>query len=123
MQASSTFRCGSGVNASTLTITSDPVLGGTFAGSVAATGANVGAFLAAFSTPLTLTTSWGEILVNIADPGGELLGLPSTFGDPAVIALPVPIDLTLCGAPFSVQAVGFGGGITPTCAYDCLVGF
>ncbi|MEW5749033.1 MAG: hypothetical protein AB1793_09675 [Candidatus Thermoplasmatota archaeon] len=122
-QASSTFRCGSGVNANTFTITSDPVLGGTFAGSVAATGGNVGAFLAAFSTPLTLTTSWGEILVNIADPGGELLGLPSALGDPAVIALPVPIDLTLCGALLSVQAVGFGGGITLTCAYDCTVGF
>ncbi|MEW6074250.1 MAG: hypothetical protein AB1726_16860 [Planctomycetota bacterium] len=122
-QASSTFRCGSGANANTFTITRDPVLGGTFAGSVAATGANVGAFLAAFSTPLTLTTGWGEILVNIADPGGELLGLPFDLGDPAVISLPVPIDLTLCGAPFSVQAVGFGGSITLTCAYDCAVGF
>ncbi|MEW5749020.1 MAG: hypothetical protein AB1793_09605 [Candidatus Thermoplasmatota archaeon] len=122
-QASSAFRCGSGVNANTFTITSDPVLGGTFAGSVAATGANVGAFLAAFSTPLTLTTSWGEILVNLADPGGELLGLPFDLGDPAEIALPIPIDLTLCGALLSVQAVGFGGGITLTCAYDCAVGF
>ena len=117
------FYCGSGVNANGFVVSSNAVLGGTFVGSITPAGANVGAFLAAFSTPLTLLTGWGEILVNIADGNGELLGMPTAFGNPAVIALGLPINLAFCGFTFYVQAVGFGGSIILHCAYACTVGF
>jgi len=70
-----------------------------------------------------LPTVWGEVLVNVADPSGELLGLPASFGQPSVFGLPVPINLTFCGFSFYVQAIGVGRSITLHCAYRCTVGF
>ena len=113
--------CGTGVNANGFTVLAGPCLGDTFIGSVTAVGSNVGAFLAAYSTPLTLMTNWGEILVNIADPNGELLGLPTAFGNPATISITMPLNLAFTGFPFYVQAIGFGGSIHLHCAYWCVV--
>ena len=115
--------CGSGVNANGFTVVSAPVLGETFTTSVTAASGNIGAFLAAYASPLTVATSWGELLVNVADPAGELLGFPVALGNPAVISMNVPINLTLGGLQFFVQAVGFRTPITLHCAYACTVGF
>ncbi|MEW6074585.1 MAG: hypothetical protein AB1726_18585 [Planctomycetota bacterium] len=114
--------CGTGVNVNGYVVVAPPALGGTFVSSITAFGGNVGAVLAAYMTPLLLTTGWGEILINIADPNGELLGLPAGFGNPAIIALPIPVLITLEGLTFYVQAVGFGGGINLHCAYACTIG-
>ncbi len=84
---------------------------------------NTGAFLAAYSTPLTLPSVWGEVLVNIADPHGELLGMPSGVGDPAVIDLPVPSDVQFCGFVFYVQAASHGGSLCLHCGYECTIGY
>jgi len=117
--------CGTGVNAATdgFVITSLPDLGGAFGASVTGCApGNAGAFLVAYSTSLTLTSPWGEVLVDITDPNGELLGAPSGTGNPATIHLPVPSDVQFCGFAFYTQAVGFGGSICLHCAYACTIG-
>jgi len=124
--ATCTWYCGTGVNAGTdsYVITDPAILGGTFGAAVAecATG-NGGALLVAYSTPFTLLSTWGEILVNIADPNGELLGMPTAFGNPAIFGLSVPNDPTLAGFVFYTQAASFGGSICLHCAYECTVGW
>jgi hypothetical protein len=118
--------CGTGANVATdgYVILAPAALGGTMVGSVTgcATG-NVGAFMVAFFTPLTLPTGWGEILVNIADPAGELMGMPSGFGNPAIISIGVPTNMFFCGTVFYTQAASFGGSICLHCAYTCTIGF
>ncbi|MEW6071864.1 MAG: hypothetical protein AB1726_04610 [Planctomycetota bacterium] len=114
--------CGSGVNCNGYAVVAPVSLGGTFVSSVTACGGNTGALLAAYMTPLTFLTGWGEILVNIADPNGELLGLPAALGNPAILALPVPIHLGFASLTIYVQAAGFGGGVNLHCAYACTIG-
>jgi len=118
--------CGTGANAPTdgFVITSPAVLGGTFSASV--TGCAVGnwaAFLVGYSGPLTLPSPWGEVLVDIADPNGELLGMPSGVGTPAVIDVLVPNDPRFCGFVFYTQAASFVGSLCLHCGYECTVGF
>ncbi|MEW6074356.1 MAG: hypothetical protein AB1726_17410 [Planctomycetota bacterium] len=120
--ASCAWYCGSGTNCNGYVVTAPISLGGTFVNSVTACGGNVGAMLAAYMTPLVFPTAWGELLINVADPNGELLGLPAAFGNPAIIALPVPINLAFAGLTIYVQAAGFGGGINLHCAYACTIG-
>ena len=117
--------CGTGANATTdgYVINSPAVLGGALAASVTGCdAASVGAFLVAYSSPLTLATGWGEILVNIADPNGELLGMPSSIGSPAIFTLPVPNDPIFAGFDFYTQAGSFGGSLCLHCGYACTVG-
>jgi hypothetical protein len=125
--ATCTWYCGTGANASTdgYVVVGPAVLGGSFNVTVTGCGTgSVGAFIVAFGGgPISLNTKWGEILVNIADPGGEYLGMPSGFGNPAAISLPVPINLLFCGFPFWTQAASFGGGICLHCAWECTIGF
>jgi len=117
--------CGSGANTATdgYVISAPAVLGGTFQATVTGCAAgNVGAFLAAFATPMTFTSPWGEVLVNLADASGELLGLPAAVGAPAVFTLPVPIDPAFAGLVFHTQAASFGGSICLHCAHECTIG-
>ncbi len=122
--ASCAWYCGTGANTATdgYVITNPAVLGGSFSASVTgcATG-NAGAFLAGFSTSWSFPSAWGELLVNIADPNGELLGLPSGFGEPALINVSVPSDSSLSGFVFYTQAASFFP-ICLHCAYECTVG-
>jgi len=123
--ATCTWYCGTGINVGTdgYVITSPPVLGGTFGASVTGyVAGNVGAFLAAFIAPLSFYSPWGEVLVDVTDPSGELLGTPSGMGNPAVIALPVPGDPWFAGFVFYTQAASFGGSLYLHCAYECTIG-
>ena len=118
--------CGTGANAPTdgFVVTNPAVLGGSLNATVRGCAASsAGAFLAGFSSSLSCMSNWGEILVNIADPNGELLGLPTSFEDPAPIRLPVPNDPTLAGFVLYTQAVSFGGGICFHCAHECTIGY
>ena len=118
--ASCTWYCGTSVNANTFVVLGNAIIGGSFVGSVSG---GAGAFLAAFSTPAGLMTPFGEVLINIADPDGELSGHPSAFGNPAIISTVIPAIPTFCGFVFYIQACAFGGGLTLTCAFECTVGW
>ena len=69
-----------------------------------------------------LSITWGNLLVNIADPYGELLGLPFGVGDPSVIDLAVPADVLYAGFTCATQAARFGGGVDLTNAQDLTLG-
>ena len=49
------------------------------------------------------------LLVDLLDPAGELLGLPSDAGPEASFQLLVPNDTSLVGATLAVQAAHYGG--------------
>ena len=118
--------CGTGVNSTTdgFQITSPAILGGYLDAVVTGCApGNVGAFLVAYSSPLTFPTGWGEVLVNFADLNGELLGMPTALAIPAVFSLSVPYDPALGGLEIYTQAASFGGSICLHCAYHCVVGF
>jgi len=120
--ATSTWYCGTEVNPDTFTVVEDWVLGGTFVGSVTATGNNVAAFLVGYSAQAVIPSPWGEILV---DPTSmDLLGtMNMAFGDPAIIMIPVPSDPGFAGFVVHTQGVGFGEAITLTCAFSGTLGF
>ena len=117
--------CGGGTNATCdgFAVTGPPVLGGTFTADVShPCGGLPLAALAAYSSPTTgVFTPWGEILLDLTDPNGELLGLPTAAGSPSSFSLNVPNDSNLCGFHVYVQAFGMSP-ITLHCAFDCTVG-
>jgi len=126
LPADCSWYCGSGANIPTdgYVINSPAKLGGSFTATV--TGCNpatVGSKLVAFSSPAQFPSGWGEVLINIADPGGELLNLSSSLGNPVSFSMPVPLILSFCGLRFYTQAVSFGGSICLHCAHECTVGF
>jgi hypothetical protein len=120
--AKCTWYCGSGTNCNGYTVIAPPVLGGSFMTSVSCA-PQAGAFIVAFSSAVTFPSPFGEILVNINDPNGELSGTPSAFGDPAMINAFIPPVLAFMCFTFYTQAVAFGGGLTLTCAFECTVGY
>ena len=125
-RATSEWYCGTGVNAAGdgFVVYSPPVLGGAFLATVTGCApGNVGAFLVAYSTPLTFMSPFGEVLVNLSDPGGELLGMPTATGNPPLFLLSVPNDPVLVGFVFHAQAASFGGAICLHCAHRGTVGF
>ncbi len=61
-------------------------------------------YLGTLDIPLA-TGQW--LLVNVADPAGELLGLSAMPGPLATWNL--PISASVCGFPLSIQAIHFGG--------------
>ncbi len=124
--ADSQWYCGSGINIATdgYVILSPAVLGGVFVATVTGCApGSAGAILVGYASSLSFPTVFGEVLVNIADPSGELLGMPIGYGDPAAIMLPVPNDLRLAGFVFYTQAVSIGLSLCLHCAYECMVGF
>ena len=112
---------GGTANPSVYTVSGPPRMGAVFTASVA-TGSHAGCILAAYADPLTLTTMWGNLLVDPSHPDGEILGLPFSSGDPAQFAIPIPDDPAMCGIQLSTQAVRVGGGIDLTNAQDLLIG-
>ena len=127
MEAKATLRnpsVGGITNPAAYAVTSLPQLGGTFAASIDLAGGQVGAMLVGFTTPLTQSSTWGNLLVNLNDPGGELLGMPSGFGSPAVISFGVPSDVAYLGFGLATQAVRLGGGnVDLTNAQDLRLGW
>jgi len=102
-------------------VTDPPILGVGLGVSITTTG-KTGSFLVGYSTPTTLSTSWGNLLVDVTDPNGELLGSPSGTGDPTVIWTSIPDEPILCGFTCSTQAIRFGGGFDLTNAQDLVLG-
>ena len=87
-------------------------MGETFTGTVdLSTTGHALAGLVGFGTPWTFTLGGGQtILVNLADPNGELLALPFVPGPTAVYSFGVPTDASLAGFPIFTQALHVGGG-------------
>jgi hypothetical protein len=109
--ASATSRNG-GTNPVSYTATTLPVIGGTYTASIdlAGTTGHTFAYLVGFATPLTFTLGGGQtILVNVADPGGELLAQAPDAGPIAVFNLAIPNDVTLSGLAVSTQAIHLFG--------------
>jgi len=124
--ATCNWYCGTGVNAATdgYVVTSPATLGGTFGATVTGCASgSTGAVLVAYASSLTFPHAWGEILVDVTDPFGELMGMPFAFTDPAVFSFPVPSDPIFAGLVFYTQAASFGGGMCLHCAYECTVGY
>jgi len=100
-----------GMNPDSYEVIDLAVLGDTYLGVIRAT-ATTGhsrAWLFGFSTPTTLSLSGGQtLLVNVADPSGELLGQLPMPGHVAIYALPVPSDPMLSGFEIHSQALHFG---------------
>jgi hypothetical protein len=117
--------CGTGANAATdgYVVTNPAVINGTFSATVTGCDAgNTGSLLVGYASSLTFPSVWGEILVDISDPAGELLGIPTVVGNPASFNLPVPNDPSLSGIVFYTQAASFGGSLCLHCAFECTVG-
>ncbi len=125
--ASVTFRNG-GANPASYSALNLPKLGSTFLATVdlvGTTGHNL-ALVVGYTSSLTMTLGGGqELLVNIADPGGEVLGLAATAGPIAGFGLPIPNDAALSGTAVYTQAAHFGG-VAPFAlgnALDLVLGF
>lgn len=106
--ASVTFRNG-GTNPASYTA-SAPILGDNFAGTidVGSTGNALGTIVG-YASSLTLPFQGRTILVNILDPGGELLALPLAPGPIANIIVTIPNDPCLAGLPLFTQGIHVGG--------------
>ena len=108
--ASATFR-NAGSNPASYTAT-PPVLGAEFTGTVdlGGTSGHSLATLLGFATPLTFTLNGGQVLlVNFADPSGELLHQPVLPGPVAIFKALVPNDTSFCSFRLSTQALHIGG--------------
>ncbi len=125
--ADSMIRNGAGVNPISLLAVNPPKLGAVHIETVNLVGTtgHAAAALFAYASPLSLFTIYGELLVNIADPGGELLGGPMATGPVATFLITVPNDISLAGLYVSTQALHVGG-VFPAAlsnALDLLLGF
>ena len=112
--ADATFRNDVGATNPAGYVAAPPVLGTTWTASVdnGLTG-NTGAGIVGYTTPLSsyLAGIGDYLLVNVADPKGELLGLSSAAGGGVVtFSASVPVDPAFCGFSFATQGYGFGGG-------------
>jgi len=100
----------SGTNPASYTANA-PVQGETFEATVdlTTTGHSM-AGLVGFRTPLDLTLPGGQtLLVNVADPESELLGLGLVSGPMAAFSLDVPTDCAIASLDLSTQAIHIGG--------------
>ncbi|MEW6074598.1 MAG: FG-GAP repeat protein [Planctomycetota bacterium] len=101
-----------GTNPASHTAVTLPVLGATYTATVdlAGTTGHSLAWLVGYCTPITLPLGGGQtLLVNIADPNGELLGQAFLPGPLATYNLPVPADPAFAGFPAATQALHIGG--------------
>ncbi|MFT5463446.1 MAG: lysyl endopeptidase [Planctomycetota bacterium] len=125
--ASVTFRNG-GSNPASYAALNLPKIGSTFLTTVdlvGTTGHNL-ALVIGYTSSLTVTLGGGqELLVNITDPGGEVLGLAALAGPIAGFVLAIPNDSSLSGVEVYTQAAHFGG-VVPFAlgnALDLVLGF
>ena len=125
IDASATSRNG-GTNPASYTVSGGPVLSNSFLAlvDVGSTGHTLGQ-LVGFGGPLTFTLGSGQtLLVDITDPGGELLGLAAAAGPVATYNIAVPSDCSLFGFSLSTQAIHFGGApFLLSNAQDLVVGY
>lgn len=125
--ASSRIRTAGG-NPASYHVTAPPVLGTTCSATVdlGGTTGHPRALLVGYATPLTLTLPSGSVLlVNVADPRGELLGVAARPGPTASFSIWVPPVLEYAGYELATQALHFGGGSPPVLsnAQDLFLGF
>ena len=104
-----------------------PVLGTTYSAAVdlAGTTGHSLAWLVGYASPTTLLLGNGQaLLVNPADPSGELLLQPMLPGPVATFDLPIPSDLTFVGYELFTQALHLGGapGVALSNAQDLFLG-
>jgi hypothetical protein len=101
-----------GTNPVSYSHSSPPVLGTDYRCDVdlaGTTGHNL-ALLVGYASPLTATLGGGQVLlVDVTDPGGELLAQPPVAGPLAHYDIPVPADLHLLGLQVATQAAHVGG--------------
>ena len=101
-----------GTNPASYTAVTPPVLGTTYTGTIDLAGAtgHTFALLVGYSTPTIMTLGGGQtLLVNIADPNGELLGQAARMGPVATYDIPIPVDAGYAGFEVSTQAMHVGG--------------
>lgn len=116
-----------GSNPDVYTIAGPPAVGGNLDVTIdtGPSGHN-NAELYGFTTPTTTLLGGGQtLLVNSADPYGELLGLDPMPGPTVNYSIPVPTDCAFAGFSFSTQALLYGG-TTPFAlsnAYDLVIGY
>ncbi|MEW6073724.1 MAG: VCBS repeat-containing protein [Planctomycetota bacterium] len=121
-----TFRNDAGATNPSVYVAEGPAVGQNWDATVDNTGsAHTIAGLAGFATPAEIPLACcGWLLVNVADPGGELLQVAPKLGSGLVaFSLAVPMDLALLGVSLSTQGYGYGGGVTLYNAYDLVVGY
>ena len=109
--AGATFR-NYGTNPASYTASTFPALGTVYTGTVdlAGTTGHAMAWLVGYAAPLTHTLVGGQtLLVDIADPNGELLYQWAQPGPIATFTVGVPHDLILVGVEIATQAVHFSG--------------
>ena len=108
--ASATVR-NAGSNPASYTLSDLPILGETISAAIDVGGTGHGfGQLFGFGGPLSFSFSGGRVLlIDVTDPGGELLALPTLPGPIAAYSLPVPADCVLLGFELSTQALHFGG--------------
>ncbi|MEW6477779.1 MAG: FG-GAP repeat protein [Actinomycetota bacterium] len=117
-----------GTNPASYVAVTLPVLGSTYSATIdlAGTTGHSLAWLIGYSTPWTWTLGGGQtVLVNPADPGGELLQLGAVPGPVAAYDLPVPADPALAGLSLATQAIHLWG-VRPfglSNAQDLLLGY
>ncbi len=104
-----------------------PVLGAPWTATVnLATTGHAFAQVLGYESGLDVPLSGGQtLLVNVADPQGELLALPLLGGPLAQFQIPVPNDPALAGRCLSVQAI-HALGVAPFAlsnAVDLVIGF
>ena len=125
--ASATFR-NAGSNPTSHAASTLPVLGSTYTATVdvGGTSGHSFAWLVGFSTPTTTLLNGGQtLLVNVADPHGELLQRTTLPGPLATFDIPVPADLALTGFNAATQAL-HTGGVAPFAlsnAQDLVLGY
>ena len=110
--AEARVRNGSGTNPASYAIVGRPVLGGTITLTVNASGTtgHTNSTILSFLLPATVVLGGGqELLLDVASPGGELLGLPFQGGDTSLAGIPLPSDPALCGLRVSTQGLHLGG--------------
>ncbi len=123
--ASATAR-NAGANPASLSA-SAPVLGSAWSATVdLATSGHAFAQLLGYETPLQAGLAGGQtLLINVADPAGELLGFGLVGGPLAVFGAAVPPDPSMAGRCLSVQAIHALGAVpfALSNAVDLVVGF
>ncbi len=124
-RSSATFRNDSGNQNETGYVADIPTLGGTWTGTVDnSIEDNFVALIVGYATQTELPTPWGVLLVNIGDPGGEVLGPLTKVGAGLVsLSLRITTDLNLCGATLSTQGFSYGKKTIFHNAYDLVLGY
>jgi len=124
--ASATSR-NAGTNPASYTVTQPPIAGGPFDAEVdlaGTTGHNY-ALIAGYLAPLTLTLPGGQtLLIDVTDPGGEVMGQLLTPGPIAYFHCDLPCDPGIVGVMVASQGVHVGGAVfVLSNAQDLVVGY